>query len=163
MSTLPETSSVAPAEPATGSIFAINPATGLSTDYLNHFTEAIMVLEMASAAPECLEDLRNWQPKTYREHFRTSRFSNRDDFIAAYEAADPAVRGALDEVAETLNAVLMETREVFLNRYAGPDREALALRAVSWIKPLVTRAAAVINGRDDFGGSQAKVDALLAP
>jgi hypothetical protein len=160
--TLPETTAALRTATAPGGISTINPVTGLSTDYLNHFTEAIMVLEMASAMPECLEDLRSWRPKTYCEHFETSRFSNRDAFIAAYETAHPAVRAALDEVAETLNAVLVETRDVFLNRYAGPDREALALRALSWIKPLVARAAAVINGRDDSGGSQAKVDALLA-
>ena len=30
----------------------INPVTGLSTDYLNHFTEAIMLLELLPADPE---------------------------------------------------------------------------------------------------------------
>ena len=56
--------------------------TGLSTDYLNHFTEAIMLLEMAGELPECLDDLRAWRPKTYTEHFATSRFSNREAVIA---------------------------------------------------------------------------------
>ena len=51
----------------------INPATGLSTDYLNHFTEALMVLEMVRDMPECIDDLRAWQPKTYTEHFAGSR------------------------------------------------------------------------------------------
>jgi hypothetical protein len=62
----------------------INPSTGLSTDYLNHFTEAVMALEMAADIPECLDDLRAWQPKTYLEHFAASRFSNRDAVIRAY-------------------------------------------------------------------------------
>ena len=43
----------------------INPATGLSTDYLNHFSEALMALEMVRDMPECIEDLRAWTPKTY--------------------------------------------------------------------------------------------------
>ena len=34
----------------------INPATGLATDYLNHFNEAIMLLEMLSSCPECRDD-----------------------------------------------------------------------------------------------------------
>ena len=160
--TLPETRPSSYDAAARDGLSTINPVTGLSTDYLNHFTEAVMVLEMAAAMPDCLEDLRGWRPKTYREHFETSRFSNRDAFIAAYEAADPTVRQALEQVAETLNAVLQETREALFNHAAGPDMPALARRAASWIRPLIVRAAAVINGRDDFGGSQAKVDALLA-
>ncbi len=143
-------------------ISTINPVTGLSTDYLNHFTEAIMVLEMAAAMPECLDDLRNWRPKTYREHFATSRFTGRDAVIAAYGGADPAVRDALDSVAETLNAVLLDTRDVFLGRPLGPDTEALAQRAVSWLKPLVARAASVINGAGEISGTtQAAIDALF--
>jgi hypothetical protein len=121
-----------------------------------------MVLEMAASIPDCLEDLRGWRPKSYCEHFETSGFANRDAFVAAYKAAEPAVRDALDEVADTLNAVLSETRDVLLDRYRGPDTQALALRAAAWIRPLIARAAAVINGRDESGGSQAKVDALLA-
>jgi hypothetical protein len=52
----------------------INPVTGLSTDYLNHFTEALMALEMAADTPECLDDLKAWRPKSYAEHFAQSRF-----------------------------------------------------------------------------------------
>ena len=40
----------------------INPATGLATDYLNHFNEAIMLLEMLSAMPDCAEDFLVWEP-----------------------------------------------------------------------------------------------------
>ena len=38
----------------------INPATGLATDYLNHFNEAIMLLEMLSSCPECRVDFLGW-------------------------------------------------------------------------------------------------------
>ena len=34
----------------------INAATGLATDYLNHFNEAIMLLEMLASAPEFRDD-----------------------------------------------------------------------------------------------------------
>src|SRR3984957_1359619 len=70
----------------------INPRTGLATDYLNHFNEAIMLLEMVPDMPECAEDFLGWQPLSYREHFTASNFKARDLAIAAYEAADTAVR-----------------------------------------------------------------------
>ncbi len=138
----------------------VNPVTGLSTDYLNHFTEAIMALEMAATMPDCLEDLRNWQPKTYREHFASSSFASRAELLAAYEAADPKVRDALDSAAETLNAVLLETREVFLNRYRGPDTELLTQRALTWLRPLLARAAAVINGHGQDPAPHKTIDAV---
>src|SRR5262245_387932 len=89
----------------------INPVTGLSTDYLNHFTEAVMVLEIASDMPDCIDALRDWEPKTYAEHFAASHFSNRDMVVRAYRATDPAVRAALDTTAETLNVTLAATRD----------------------------------------------------
>jgi hypothetical protein len=52
----------------------INPRTGLATDYLNHFNEAIMLLEMIPDIPECFEDFLDWQPMSYREHFAASGF-----------------------------------------------------------------------------------------
>src|SRR5690348_6148442 len=70
----------------------IKPATGLATDYLNHFNEAIMLLEMLTSAAECKEDLLAWRPMSYREHFAASKFKHRDLAIAAYETADSVFR-----------------------------------------------------------------------
>src|SRR5215813_13155683 len=75
----------------------INPVTGLATDFLNHFNEAIMLLEMLPMAPNCKEDLLVWRPMSYVEHFAASNFKHRDLAIAAYEQADPLFRRQLDE------------------------------------------------------------------
>ena len=56
----------------------INPRTGLATDYLNHFNEAIMLLEMVPDLPECIDDFLGWEPMSYREHFEASNFKARD-------------------------------------------------------------------------------------
>src|SRR6478609_2369413 len=77
----------------------INPKTGLATDYLNHFNEAIMLLEMIPDMPDCFEDFLGWQPLSYREHFTASNFKGRDLAIAAYEKAEPAVREEFDNLA----------------------------------------------------------------
>src|SRR6266496_1966746 len=62
----------------------INPQTGLATDYLNHFNEAIMLLEMIPDMPECAQDFLLWYPLSYREHFMASHFKARDLAIEAY-------------------------------------------------------------------------------
>src|ERR1700736_6040258 len=72
----------------------INPRTGLATDYLNHFNEAIMLLEMIPDIPECAEDFLAWTPLSYAEHFTASNFKARDLAIEAYESADAKVRTA---------------------------------------------------------------------
>jgi hypothetical protein len=143
----------------------INPSTGLSTDYLNHFTEAIMMLEMIASMPECLDDLQAWQPKTYAEHFAASRFSDRDTVIRAYEAVDPTIREALDRVSGTLNIVLLQARDMMVTHRSAPVAEALARSAVIRLRPLMARAAAVINGSEirvaERHGPQAAIDAMF--
>ncbi len=156
----------APSTPTSGSGGPkINPATGLSTDYLNHFTEAVMVLEMARAMPECLDDLRAWQPKSYMEHFAVSRFTNRNSIVAAYEAADPAVREALDRASEMLNAMITRAREMVFQHTGTPEVEAITRRALERIRPLLARTAALINGTGndaaDRQGPQAAIDAMF--
>jgi hypothetical protein len=124
----------------------INPSTGLSTDYLNHFTEAVMVLGLIGTMPECMDDLINWQPKTYTEHFAASRFSNRNAIIAAYHATDPAIRQTLDRNSELLNAMTKRTQELALQHAGTPEVEAIARRALERLRPLISRTAATING-----------------
>src|ERR1700761_7697136 len=70
----------------------INPRTGLATDYLNHFNEAIMLLEMIADMPECVEEFLEWQPRSYREHFAASNFKARELAIEAYDSANPQIR-----------------------------------------------------------------------
>jgi hypothetical protein len=124
----------------------INPVTGLATDYLNHFNEAVMLLELLPTMPECKDDLLAWKPATYREHFAASGFKHRDLAIAAYEIADPVFRRELDEIAEHMNAILTTTRDG-LARDLSPDTiRILAESTANWLKPLVARAGAVING-----------------
>src|SRR6478672_3344909 len=67
----------------------INPRTGLATDYLNHFNEAVMLLEMIPDIPECSEDFLQWTPLSYAEHFTASNFRARDLAIEAYEQSHP--------------------------------------------------------------------------
>jgi hypothetical protein len=142
----------------------INPATGPATDYLNHFNEAIMLLEMLSTCPDCRDDFLVWQPMSYREHFEASGFKGRRTAIAAYEAADPTVRGCLDTLAGTMTAVLEATRAAMSADMPTDATVALAERAAALLRPLVARAGAVINGEADSGAPaspQAVVDSVM--
>jgi hypothetical protein len=144
----------------------INPATGLATDYLNHFNEAIMLLEMLASCPDCRNDLLAWQPLSYRQHFEASRFKGRAMAIAAYDSADADVRGSLDSLTGAMTAVLVATRAAMSTDMPHDAVAVLASRAAILLRPLVARAGAVINGEDNADGSgqvspQAAVDRLM--
>src|ERR1700730_2493460 len=76
----------------------INPRTGLASDYLNHFNEAVMLLEMIPDMPECAEDFLHCHPLSYREHFTASNFKARDLAIEAYESADVHIRAEFENI-----------------------------------------------------------------
>lgn len=139
----------------------INPVTGLATDYLNHFNEAIMMLELAMQMPECIDDFCAWQPLSYCEHFAASRFKERDLAIAAYGQSDAALRHRLDELAEAMNAILLATAAAM--QRAEPDALAtVADDALGRLRPLVARAGAVIHGAETAAAEASEADATQA-
>jgi len=155
-------------DPARLAAANINPQTGLASDYLNHFNEAIMLLDLLPRMPECIVELIGWEPLDYQEHFAGSRFKEKELAIAAYETADPTARLRLEELADTMNALLVATCEAFQKRASLDAATHLASETAARLKPLVARAGAVINGYDTSasddmttGEQQAAVDALM--
>jgi hypothetical protein len=142
----------------------INPVTGLATDYLNHFNEAIMLLEMLESCPDCVEDFRAWKPMSYREHFTQPHYKHRSIAIDAYEQADPIARHYLDTLADAMTDVLQAARKAFATDLPPQAATQLADRTAAWLRPLVARAAAVINGETDAEAAsspQAAIDRLM--
>jgi hypothetical protein len=139
----------------------INPRTGLATDYLNHFNEAIMLLEMIPDMPDCAEDFLSWRPLSYREHFAASTFSARELAIEAYDAADPAIRGELDGLTSAMTSILTAVGTAMRQARHHKTRARLAAQATGWVKPLVTLAGGVINGEGINPDGEADVDYIM--
>lgn len=134
----------------------INPRTGLATDYLNHFNEAIMLLEMIPDVPECADDFLEWHPLTYSEHFTASNFKARDLAIAAYESADAKIRAEFDNITSAMTSILTAVSAAMREARQDKTRATLAQQATGWVKPLVMQAGGVING-----GAEADVDYIM--
>jgi hypothetical protein len=139
----------------------INPATGLATDYLNHFNEAIMLLELVATMPECLPDLMEWRPMTYQDHFAGSAFRDRELAVAAYDAADPVARTDLERLADAMTTILLATRDAMAASEGSATSRTEAARAMAALRPLVAQAGAVINGRASSQGAQGAIDAVF--
>ncbi len=135
----------------------INPRTGLATDYLNHFNEAIMLLEMIPDMPECAEDFLAWTPLSYAQHFVASNFKHRDLAIEAYEMTEPAIRSEFDKLTDNMTSILSAVGAAMREAKQDKTRATLAEQATGWVKPLVMLTAGVING-----ASEANVDQIMA-
>jgi hypothetical protein len=135
----------------------INPRTGLATDYLNHFNEAIMLLEMVPDMPECAEDFLAWAPLSYAEHFVASNFKDRDLAIEAYEMAEPSIRAEFDKLTDNMTSILSAVGSAMREARQDKTRAMLAEQATGWVKPLVMLTAGVING-----ASEADVEKIMA-
>jgi len=134
----------------------INPRTGLATDYLNHFNEAIMLLEMIPDIPECATDFLEWRPLSYAEHFVASNFKARDLAIEAYECAEPELRAEFDHMTETLTNILTAVSQAMREVQQDSTRAKLAVQALSWLKELVAATGGIING-----GTEGNVDYIM--
>jgi hypothetical protein len=147
--------------PASAELLAaanINPRTGLATDYLNHFNEAIMLLELIPDMPDCYELFLEWQPLSYAEHFIKSNFKGRDLAIAAYEAAPATVRTDFDATVTRMTKVLSTVGDAMRTVQQDATRATLAEQAAGWIKPMLSAAGGIINGRDE----QSDIDTIMA-
>jgi hypothetical protein len=141
----------------------VNERTLLATDYLNHINEIIMLLELVPDAPECLEDCRAWQPKTYVQHFEDSSIADRDLAIAAYPYAPPAVRRIFDLLVMEMNRLVERALPAVEAATANGDEQRsrhIVEMSVNGLRTMVDQASAAIHG-DAAIMDQAGVDELL--
>ncbi len=147
----------------------INADTLLATDFLNHFNEVSMLIEMLPTMPEAIEDITSWEAWTYEEHFRNSGLRDADLAIAAYHHAPEVVRITFDDTIQRLNQAVIqsgiESEALISNQNEMMVAEGCANIALQ-IRTLVDEASAIINGgsvRPDEEGdaAQTAVDALF--
>jgi hypothetical protein len=141
----------------------INEKTLLATDYLNHFSEFVMLLDLIPDMPECLDDATAWTPKGYREHFRDSGLSSRELAIEAYDAAPPEFRDQFDSTAATIHALVPRVLDRIRDAARAGRTEGLAHECASTstlLKGLMDAMSAIVNG-EKTTIDQAGVDALL--
>lgn len=142
----------------------INQNTLLATDYLNHFNEVVMMIAMIPDMPDCMEDVAEWAPKTYKEHFADSFFSDKDLAIEAYDVAPSVLRKHFETTVEQANRLVELSVERLTKAIEAGEDEVLkrvAQRASQNLKRLVEVAGAIINGSTE-AINQDEVDGMFA-
>lgn len=136
----------------------INDVTLLSTDYLNHYNELVMMLEMVADMPDMLEEAETWVPKTYQEHFRDSVFQHKDLAVMAYENAPDEYRIPVDDCIARIDSeieaglpALRSIADAGEEPRLQSDARALTMR----LRDLLDTMSALINGAMDQAGYEA--------
>lgn len=141
----------------------IDETTLLATDYLNHFNEIVMLLEMVPDMPEILEDVKAWQPKSYKDHFKSSTIAEKDLAIEAYDHVPPIYRQPFEQTIEQINVMIASTVERLEKNVEAGEMDILKVNAQTLsqlIQRLMDMASAIIHGTAKTL-DQSEIDALL--
>lgn len=136
----------------------------LATDYLNHFNEIVMLLEMVPDMPEIMEEVRAWQPKGYVDHFRDSTIADRELAMVAYAHVPPVYREPFDRTVEQLNVLIASTVERMDRYIEAGDTDMLREQArvmSRMIQRLLDTASGIIHGGTNTM-DQDEIDAIIA-
>lgn len=129
----------------------IDPASFLATDYLNHFNELLMMLEMLPDMPDMLEDLDEWAPKTYPNHFMESGFADKELAVDAYVNAPSAFKTQFDTTVSELDNFIVSTLKglhavgIVERGFSAPARLLLESR-IETMQALLLRLSGIIHG-----------------
>lgn len=141
----------------------INPISFLATDYLNHFNEIIMLMEMIMDMPDCIEDMVDWQPKSYQAHFTDSAFSDKELAIEAFDLAPEPYKSTFDSIVCEMDQLAAAAITEIKQAVDADDMVALEMTVQGPCRELrmaAEKAGAVINGECSIN-SQNNVDELI--
>ena len=141
----------------------INEQTLLATDYLNHLNEPIMLLEMLADVPELIEELAEWKPKTYAEHFRDSTFTDKELAIEAYEWSPERFRSRFERTVDSANKCISTALEALTKLQEQERTESIRVvstEVATILGELVDKASAIIHGEEELL-AQSDIDQIM--
>ena len=143
----------------------INPDTYLATDYLNHYNEVAMLIDMIAMDDECILDVLDWQPISYVEHFTRSGFRDKELAIEAYGLADGDILQSFEAACDRLNERIHDVqREIAADTVADPSAIAKEIFGeISDINGLILGQNATTTSPEESSGeiSQDAIDSLF--
>ncbi|MBB4210234.1 hypothetical protein EV659_101302 [Rhodothalassium salexigens DSM 2132] len=148
----------------------VNPETYLATDYLNHFNQITMVLDLSAADRSLLDEAGDWAPKSYHQHFYDSGFKETALINWAFDHAPLSVRELFDPAVVTLDhyieEALWEARNPACPADIIADRVALINAQIGLLYAIINGRKAMaqdaVDGNFDAGSaSQDDIDSLF--
>ncbi len=141
----------------------LDPVTLLATDYLNHFNEIVMLLELVADMPDMLDEAKAWEPVSYVEHFQNSGIADKDIAIEAYVFVPPEYREPFDDTVQLINSLI--TRSIVrldeVVARGDPDMiREVATRQSQNIQRLTETASGIMHGNTELM-AQSDIDKMM--
>jgi hypothetical protein len=139
----------------------IVPATGLATDYLNVFNEAVMLFGLLPDMPDMIEELLLWQPLTYEQHFARSAFQAKELAILAYQNCDLSLKAPFDALSEETGDTIARAIETAQKKIvSGAALADFVARSIVTMRAAIMTLDSMVHG-GNVGGEQDDIDALF--
>jgi hypothetical protein len=140
----------------------------LSTDFLNRYNEALMLIEMATMDDGVLADLQAWRSLSYREHFAASSLRVAASALAAYDLVDPARAKAFEDACQSMDRLIQAVTALLSEEPRPADVPTIVMGASEAVRRLIAGLTQFINanGEIDIGlfddkSVQTEIDRLL--
>lgn len=101
----------------------INNRSFLSTDYMNHYNEIIMLLEMVADMPDLWDEIKDWSPKSYQDFFREGSFSFKELAIKAYMHAPLNYRVLFDQIVHNVDDMILSVIEEYGSLFSDQEKK----------------------------------------
>lgn len=142
----------------------LDPETLLATDYLNHFNEIVMLLEMVPDMPEIMEEVKMWAPKSYCDHFRDSTIADKDIAVEAFDFVPSRFKTPFDQTVSQLDntvAIAVEKLDVYIASDQGDLLREQAKAFSQMIQRLLDTASGIIHGGTQIM-DQNEIDSIIS-
>lgn len=141
----------------------------LSTDYLNRFNEALMLIELAATDDTVIDDLKAWVSLGYREHFEASNLRWAAETIRAYDRIEAGRRKGFEQTCAAMTRLIRTMTALLSEKPHRPELPVIVEVASEALRRLIGRTMHFINANGTIDlttvedrSLQADVDALLA-
>ena len=143
----------------------INHSSLLTTDYLNHYSSMVMLLEQLPETPEeLIIYLLSWEPLSYEEHFETSGFREGNLAIRAYRHAPEEIRASFDHIISRLHEESLKALNLIRAQAENGDTSALSQtceQSAPLLRELIDEAAAIVNQQKGEKQNQDMIDEMF--
>ena len=122
-----------------------------------------MMLDMVPSMPSFLDELHEWEPKSYQQHFRDASFSDAALAVEAYDHVPLKYREPFEEIIALLNRFIEAAVHRLDDTIGAGDDIGTATIARDYsdrLIKLIDLTGAIIHG-NEFVLGQAQIDTLF--
>ncbi len=128
----------------------VNPASGIANDYLNHFNEALLLIEnLPALLPEMVDEILAWHPVGYREYFTNSPLPGSAATLEIYDTLDDDFRKDFETMITILDGIIINSIDI-IKASRRPDGTLEADEVSDVCEELSTKLRRVLDRTADL-------------